>query len=181
LEFRPGEAGRYPKNTPLARYIRARCLTKMRQNSTSAASARVAMGGKLDGYTGGVPGVAEEVLLTLQAGKPVYLLGAFGGATRAVIDIMQGETREELTSAWCERHVPGWGELRDEYQRRGYAVLTPEQVAEEFRSRGATGLAASLANGLTDDENEELKVTTDAQRAVELVLGGLHSVGMEGL
>jgi hypothetical protein len=179
-ELRPGENGRYPDNTPLSRYVRARCLTNLRVESTSAASARVAMGGKLDGYTGLVPGVAEEVLLTLHVGKPVYLLGAFGGATRAVIDVMQGEVREELTSAWCEQHMAGWRELMDEYSRRGFAVLTPEQAADEFRSRGATGLAASLANGLSDHENEELKVTTDAQRAVELVLRGLHAVGRSG-
>lgn len=50
---------------------------------------RVAMGGKMgllssasDRYSGAGPGIIEEINVTLQANKPVVLLGAFGGATR---------------------------------------------------------------------------------------------------
>jgi hypothetical protein len=134
------------------------------------------MGGKLNGYVGLLPGVAEEALITLQANKPLYLLGGFGGATRAVIDILHGEDRPEFTSPWCEHHVNGWRELRDEYHHAAFPMLTPEQVAKEITSRGATGFATALANGLSEQENEELKVTTDARQAVELILRGLQVV-----
>jgi hypothetical protein len=175
-QFAVDESGRYPDDVPRWRYNRARGLTKMRFDSTAAASARVAMGGKLNGYVGLLPGVAEEALITLQANKPLYLLGGFGGATRAVIDILHGEDRPEFTSPWCEHHVNGWRELRDEYHHAAFPMLTPEQVAKEITSRGATGFATALANGLSEQENEELKVTTDARQAVELILRGLQVV-----
>jgi len=168
--------GRYPVNTPVWRYVRARSLSRMREASTQAESARVAMGGKLQGYTGPIPGVVEEALLTIRAGKPLYLLGAFGGAARLVIDLLKGSPRVELTSSWCEAKVYGWRDLVEEYGRRGHPLPAPEELADEIRARGSAGLQASLMNGLSERENEELTRTTDARRAIELVLGGLHSV-----
>lgn len=54
-------------------------------------AARVVLGGKMgilgvssDAYQGELPGIAEEALLTLEAGKPLIPLGAFGGAARDV-------------------------------------------------------------------------------------------------
>ena len=168
--------GRHPNHTSLGPYVRARCLTKLRFDSTAAASARVALGGKLDRFMGLLPGVAEEALITLRVGKPLFLLGAFGGTARAVIDVLRGEDRVEFTSAWCEHHVAGWRSLMDEYRRRQYPAVTPEEAADEMRRRGATGLATATANGLSDEENAELATTTDPWRAVELVLGGLRTV-----
>ena len=36
------------------------------------------------GYGGNEPGVMEEANLALKYGKPLYLMGGFGGATRTV-------------------------------------------------------------------------------------------------
>lgn len=54
-------------------------------------SARVVLGGRMgiigvvgDAYQGELPGIAEEAILTLEAGKPLIALGAFGGAARDV-------------------------------------------------------------------------------------------------
>jgi hypothetical protein len=175
-EFRRGQNGQYPTNTPLAGYVRSRCLTEMRKRSTEAVLARVALGGTLDGYIGPLPGVAEELLGTLRAGRPLYLLGAFGGATAAVLDVLRGADRVEMTSHWCERHVGGWRALVDEYRRRGHAVTTPEEMADELRGLGAGGLAGALSNGLSEQQNDELATTTDGLRATELILRGLRAV-----
>lgn len=169
--------GRYPSDTPKWRYVRARCMTKLREDSVAATSARVALGGKLHGYGGVLPGVAEEALLTLRADKPLYLLGGFGGASRAVLDVLRGGHRDEFTSAWCESNVDGWRTLVAAYDDNGTPALLPETMADELRDRGAGGLAAALANGLPDAENDELEATTDTRRAVELVLRGLRAVG----
>ena len=111
--------GRYPSDTPKWRYVRARCMTKLREDSVAATSARVALGGKLHGYGGVLPGVAEEALLTLRADKPLYLLGGFGGASRAVLDVLRGGHRDEFTSAWCESNVDGWRTLVAAYDDNG--------------------------------------------------------------
>ena len=50
---------------------------------------RVVMGGRMgvmdqpgDRYEGKMPGIVEEAILTLAAGQPLVVLGAFGGAAR---------------------------------------------------------------------------------------------------
>lgn len=180
LELVPGQFdrspdGRYPTDTTLARYVRARGLTAMRSDSTSACSARIAVGGQLTCFSGTLPGVVEECLITLRAGKPLYLLGGFGGATRLVADLLRGEPRGELTTRNMTAAArSGWTALCKEYDDRGVALTRPEAAAQELRALGERGMSAVLANGLSDAENEELNWTTDARRAVELVLHGLH-------
>jgi hypothetical protein len=63
--------------------------TAVRQVIAAEADARVAMGGKMgilelleDRFEGRVPGIIEEAAMTLEADKPLVLLGAYGGATR---------------------------------------------------------------------------------------------------
>lgn len=65
--------------------------TTARQAMAAEADARVALGGKMgvlssaqDQYEGAMPGIAEEAILTLEAARPLVMLGAFGGAGRDV-------------------------------------------------------------------------------------------------
>lgn len=67
----------------------AEAYTAVRQALSAEAHARVAMGGKMgvvelpdDRFEGQMPGVVEEAVMTLDANKPLVLLGAYGGATR---------------------------------------------------------------------------------------------------
>ena len=69
----------------------AAAYTTARRAMVEEADARVALGGKMgvlsltnDRYEGALPGIAEEIILTLEASRPVVLLGAFGGAARDV-------------------------------------------------------------------------------------------------
>ncbi|RWE79577.1 hypothetical protein [Mesorhizobium sp.] len=64
-------------------------FTAARQAVTGYVDARIAMGGKMglldnptDRYRGAMPGVIEEIIMSLETRKPCALLGAFGGATR---------------------------------------------------------------------------------------------------
>jgi hypothetical protein len=153
----------------------------MREQSTAAAGARIALGGQLAGFGGVLPGVVEECLLTLRARKPLYLVGAFGGAARAVADLLRGEPRADLTSErFAATARKGWTSLVEEYEHAGAHHLRPEQAVEELGQLGSAGLASALANGLSDAENTELLATTDAHRAVRLVIHGLHQVAGPG-
>ena len=62
-------------------------LTVLRQWITAllAPGCRVCLGGKMHGFQGDEPGVLEEAGLALNWGKPLYLLGGLGGATKAFI------------------------------------------------------------------------------------------------
>ena len=85
----------------------------MRADSTSAAAGRVAPGWKSCTTTPDCcPGVTEEVVLTLRAGKPVYLLGAFGGATRAVVDVVRGQDRGPVHIRPAPETSSSWQDLR---------------------------------------------------------------------
>ncbi|OXT01969.1 hypothetical protein B7H23_03260 [Notoacmeibacter marinus] len=62
-----------------------------RRMMSSRVDARVVMGGKMgvlsdpgDTYQGAMPGIVEEAIVTLELGKPLVVLGAFGGAARDV-------------------------------------------------------------------------------------------------
>ena len=42
-----------------------------------------------------IPGVLEEIVLSVKAGQPVFLIGAFGGVAKLVIDLIRGKTAKK--------------------------------------------------------------------------------------
>ena len=160
-------------DSAMRRFAWSRGLTIMRQRQTAEVAARVVVGGRLgpagDGYRGRMPGVLEEALLAMRAERPLYLIGAFGGCARLIIDALEGRDRSELQ--WDhQKAVPFSGELRTLYQQRGESWDEYDAIARELKTRGLAG----LKNGLTDDENRELATTRSAERIVELVLHGIQ-------
>ena len=147
----------------------------MRRRMAADIAARIALGGKLDGYGGLIPGVLEEIYLSRcgERKTPLFLLGVFGGATRLAIDLLLGHARKEATENWALSHVPGYGELLAEFrgQAGGYASL--DEVAQQWQALGTAGIAAALGNGLNEVENHELFESSDVRRLVELILLGL--------
>ena len=157
-------------NTPSARYAWARCLTKMRSEMTHDTDARVAIGGKISGYLGRMPGIVEEVWLDLRAKRPVYLIGAFGGASRVLIDAMMTGKSSAL-SARTQESDPEYGAMMQLHRKSApptERVNYPEMVAVLGRA-----WTSGLDNGLTRKQNEELFFTRDIGRMVSLVLVGL--------
>ena len=74
-----------PATTPSQGHTIARRLI------TNRIDARVILGGKMgvladnaDRYSGVMPGVAEEAIMTLEADKPLIVFGAFGGVSRDI-------------------------------------------------------------------------------------------------
>lgn len=171
--FVPQPALEIPIDTPTRRFAWARGLTVMRERQAYEVAARVIVGGRLGpagvGYKGRMPGVLEEVFLSLRVGRPIYLIGAFGGCARLVIDALEGVPRQELTWEYQRGGAHSEG-LRSMYQERGQVWDDYESVATFLQSLGLSG----LNNGLTLDENRELANTRSGERIVELVLRGLQ-------
>ena len=120
-------------------------LTAMRQTMRSQSDARIVLGGRVEGYKGRMPGIAEEAFLSLQSKQPVFLAGGFGGCTRDIAETLGlVDTWEGSRPAWPGRHE------FERYQKR------------------------DLRNGLTFDENRRLAHTPHVDQAVALILGGLH-------
>jgi hypothetical protein len=162
-----------PVDSPLHRFAWARGLTVMRERQTAEIAARVIVGGRLgpagDGYRGRMPGVLEEALLAIRAERPVYLVGAFGGCARLVLDVLDGASRQELSWDY-QRTVPHSDELRQLYKDREQPWDEYDAIAIDLKARGIAG----LKNGLTPTENRELATTRSAERIVELVLRGVQ-------
>ncbi|MFB4391423.1 MULTISPECIES: hypothetical protein [unclassified Pseudomonas] len=119
-------------------------LTSMRISMILNSEARIVVGGRVEGYKGTMPGIAEETLLSLRAAKPVFLVGGFGGCTRDIAETL-GLIKPRPTSN------PGWA------KRCEFAAFT----------------AADLNNGLTAEENATLAYTPHIDQAIMLILRGL--------
>ena len=122
-------------------------LTAMRTVMREETGARVVLGGRVEGYKGTMPGIAEETCLSLQAQQPVYLLGGFGGCARDITETIT------LVEQWqgSRGHWPG---------RHHFRQYSPDD----------------LRNGLTREENIMLARTPHIREAIGLVSQGLRRV-----
>jgi SLOG cluster2/TIR domain len=181
------EPTRFKPDSPARRFAWARGMTSMREQQTADLHARIVLGGKIgpaetvapDGtkntawYSGRIPGVAEEILLTLEAGKPLYLCGAFGGAAALATELLQGRVPEEFTWAF-HKQAPHAEAMRELYARRGIAWRDYPAMASAFAATGVAGLAK--ANHLSEQENRELFTSRDLPRLIELLVTGLTRI-----
>ena len=119
-------------------------LTAMRQTMRAETDARILLGGQVENYRGRMPGVAEEALLSLQSGQPVFLLGGFGGCARDIAETLG------LADSWAG-------------SRKGWPGRP------EFEGLGAD----SLKNGLSTKENRLLAGTPYVDQWLPLLLRGL--------
>lgn len=128
-------------------------LTELRRNLPNLCDARLAISGKIlpisetnpDGYRGAMPGIIEESLYTLRAGKPLYVAGGFGGAGSLISDIINGTSTHANKSFLARRTYNNFNnvlkEIRDLYNpkltglseydiRRLATTQRPYEVAE---------------------------------------------------
>src|SRR5262249_29961483 len=142
------------------KYSTARSLTAMRRQMTRSTRARVLLGGKSFGFEGKYPGLVEEAYLAMQGAnpQPVYLVGAFGGGARSVIDALQGEDTPVLSREKHELGDPGYKAMAAVFDREAAAgraePIDYPALANFFRTRGVGFL--SRHNGLTEAENQRL-------------------------
>jgi SLOG cluster2 len=161
-----------PPDTATGRYIWARSLTTMRQAMNQKAHARVLLGGQVTGFKGKYPGLFEEALFALRSGKPLYLVGGFGGCTRSIVDVLKGKTPEAFTEPF-QSQEPLYKAIADRYRADAAdKKTTPIDYAGELQFLQAKGLAG-LNNGLSEDDNEILFTSRNLPEIVYLLLKGL--------
>lgn len=139
---------------------RAASLTCLREYMTGNTDARIVVGGKRAGFEGRMPGIVEEVLLSLERRQSVYLAGGFGGAT---LDIIR--TLRPKLSEWLVPHA-GSPEA-DPRLTKGLKRIG--KVAAEKEWDG-------FANGLSDDENRLLAASYRPSEIAALVGRGLGKI-----
>lgn len=151
-------------------------LTAMREKVLGQSQVRISLGGKTNGYAGGWPGVLEEIVLSLDAGQPTFLLGGFGGASRVVVDALLGHDRPELTAAWHGRDaaIATW---RAAYDADGARW---ERYAQVVRRLAGKPIDEVLRNGLSAAQNLVLAREQRIERIIPLILEGLRVLGASG-
>ncbi|WP_158965038.1 AAA family ATPase [Chachezhania sediminis] len=164
-------------------------LFRLRVRLLQDVSALVVLGGKDDGRSWGrVAGIAEEVMIALALGKPIYVLGQAGGAAREVGRLLgldhapvnpdrclapaaRGAFDKLLTQYESSFTIPG---LED-------GPHTLKALRKFLFHRGATTNAWPW-NGLTLEENRMLfdcpisGPKADIDEAVKLILQGLSRI-----
>jgi len=163
-------------DSALNRYIRACCLSFMRQEMNHSIQARIILGGKVTNYSGKYPGLAEEALLALKDNIPLYLIGGFGGCAHVVIRALLGKQPQELTLGSQIAANDAYGELATYYNDH-IKILPPAdqepidyvRLVDFFNHKGIQG----LDNGLNEDDNKRLFGTIHIPEIISLVLKGL--------
>lgn len=148
-----------------------------------AVVARIVLGGKVDGYSGLLPGIFEEALVTLERPAPLYLLGGFGGAAEVL-----AQTLLSGAGARPDAFLADWHAKRNPRLARLLALLPGRKLPQGVRSTqdaldalytrleaGRASPSAALNTGLNDDETRELLTTRDMRQAVRLVRKGLDA------
>ncbi|WP_160168391.1 TIR domain-containing protein [Novipirellula maiorica] len=179
-ELKPLPNGFVVPDTIPHQYAWGPAMTAMREKMTEDSCARVVMGGKIEGYKGRYAGLIEEPLLSLRAGKPLFVVGALGGCARLVIDLLEQRDRSEMTTEEARANVQNYDALSEIYRGHNQEFKTREELAEEFKSYGRGGPMQALKNGLDDASNRELFYCTDPRRIAELILMGVSNLSSSG-
>jgi hypothetical protein len=167
-------AKQFPPTTPENRVVWARSLTAMRERMNEEIHGRLLLGGQTRGL-GKYPGLAEEALLALRSGKPVFLIGAFGGGAGTVIEALRAKKSVELTLDYqaAEPLAGAAIELYNSQVPAGGEPINYKALTAEFAKFGIVG----LNNGLEAEENERLFTTMNLPEMIALVLRGLGRLG----
>jgi SLOG cluster2 len=138
--------------------VKRASLTALREYMIARTDARLLIGGKRAGFQGRMPGLLEEAIIAVEARKPLFLAGGFGGVTSDIaraLGIDSGEWQPpEMTGAGDdERLVGGLHALREAVKRVDW---TPE------------------ANGLAGSDNARLAASHRPGEVSSLVMVGLQ-------
>lgn len=133
-------------------------MFRQRLDVTESSIARVVVGGSTSDHRGRMPGVADEVVLSLARGHPVYVLGGWGGAAAEVGRLLGlGGIRSGEVGDLFAPDDEHFKAVREKFQAPPFSSLpaTARDAALFLQSR-ALGSDAWPNNGLTLAENREL-------------------------
>jgi len=135
-----------------------RAFRAMRERVRDEEFARLAIGGRRQrgdaalGQMDLLPGVLEEVMLSIEAKHPVYLAGGFGGMTGDLAAALDPQCQGLRAPRAGHLGPRATAALADLSQRGGWAVLNNELDDDENRRLAATHrpseIAALVATGL---------------------------------
>lgn len=170
----------YDKESPLLpntvenSYIWSLSLTNMRRKSIEASNARICAGGKRSNFKGAMPGVLEEILISIEQDKPIFLIGGFGGVVSDVCKlILESTTEASLTEEWQLAQNPTYGKLQ-EYANQFNRKVDYQSIINTLSALNVEKL--SSATFLSVEEYKKLMTTQFIDEAVYLCTKGLSEI-----
>lgn len=159
--------------TPEGKYVWARSLSHMRRVMDESTNARVFIGGPNYKYKGKYPGIVEEAYYAYASNKPVYLVGAFGGATGRMIQAFKGNSVviEEDPFYQTEEHQEF---ITHHNSTAPDSLIDFEDLNLFFKEKTVEWLSEN--NGLSVEENQRLFVSLHLPEVVYLIMKGLNKV-----
>lgn len=152
-------------------FLWAKSLTKMRFQMEENVNARILLGGQTHGFKGRYAGILEEFIMAQAKEHPIYLLGGFGGASKAIVDIMEGTLPENFLLKEAEKDSL-YTDFLDYYnEKENVDPIDYIKIYTEIQKKGIEG----LRNGLSNDENRLLFQSTNVLEIVALILKGLNN------
>ncbi len=144
--------------------------------------ARILVGGKVNGYSGILPGVYEEALYCLEQRSPLFILGGYGGAGAKLAGYLCGDmnSREAMLEfKTASQSTMALTELEEQFDKYDLPEMArkPSQAHSDLTkllNRCRNNLTTGLKNGLSPKENELLFDNTDTTEAAALIVRGLR-------
>ncbi len=146
----------------------AESLAAMRREISRTTHVRVLVAGKIHGWSGWLPGIAEELLGSISLGRPVLLVGAFGGCAKVIADFLLNPKAAYPAELGYEAE---WAYRKRLGQERAWLELG---TTEELRRRRFADLEAALQGLRADlwpDQLQAYAEPEDERCATDLVLG----------
>lgn len=161
-------------------------LTDMRKKMFEQNEAQIFIAGKVTGYRGMISGVLEEAYWALKYQRPIYIVGAFGGISAELIQLLtKGESKAIEIDSDQNSKSSDWQEAYNTY--KGYAQQLWSEDASSVDARTYyESLRAffknywqqhdyNLNNGLSAEENQVLFTSSNMLEVTRLILKGLNN------
>ena len=130
-----------------------------------------------------MPGILEEVFLTLKANKPLYVVGGFGGVSTGVAAMLQGRKVPEMNLKYQAKADSGYQYFYDQFNQKKFVQDKNWQFSYkeiiDFLNEKRKENDFGLKNGLSRKDNERLFNSNSSQEVVCLLLKGLKKIKKE--
>lgn len=151
---------------------KALSFSKLREEVSKNVCVSIFIGGKTNEFVGIMPGVLEEFIKAVEHKNAIYLIGAFGGISSAIIDLILGKQSDIISNSNLITNKEAfYSELLMFRKEAGLDKLNFDKIAHEI---GKITMS-NLRNGLTKDENLILFKTDDPDQISSLILKGLRN------
>ena len=145
----------------------------MRETMERECHARIFIGGRSTGYKGKYPGILEEFRIAMEFNHPIYLVGAFGGVTKDIVEALHGRRSDIFSNEYHLRNSDYSNFFTLFNQKHRENNIDYSTLYSSIRDLGFEGL--SNLNGLNVKDNLRLALTPHISEIVYLIMKGLTS------